>query len=121
MRIFATLIFLWMIPISAYAGTPCDRSDAWSRIVTNDKEVAVKIWYDPQQDGKKSSLVYVWYVYFDGRIEGACVRLPSGDLSPKIYEWLRSGEPSLHSHARYLIEMYGMEQNLLKYAEPLGD
>lgn len=121
MRTLLVLIFMSLAPLSAYAKDPCAGSDQWSRVVSNDAKASVKIWYSPQQDGTKTSYVYVWYVYRDERFEGACVRLDGGGYSPKIYAFLKSGDEYLYAHARNFIEIRALTQGLLKYPDPLGD
>ncbi|MBI2030071.1 hypothetical protein HYT05_00440 [Candidatus Kaiserbacteria bacterium] len=120
MRILAVLILMMFFATPVYAGA-CDSSDEWSRIVVDDAKAAVKIWYDPREDGRETSYVDIWYVYPDERVEGACVRLDAGGYSPHIYQWLKSKDPDSHAHARNVIEVQGLAQKLLKYADPLGD
>lgn len=120
MRTLLVLIFMLAASMPAYADASCLGYEQWPSVVTSDDQAKVKIWFVPQ-DGKKSSHVYVWYTYGDERDEGGCVRLDGGGYSPKIYEWLKSGDQSLYAYARYLIEMYGLLQGVLKYGEELGD
>ncbi len=120
MRILAALILTIFIAMPAYAGA-CDSSDERSSVVTNDTKVAVKIWYDPREDGEETSYVDILYVYSDGKVERACVRLDGGGYSPHIYQWLKSKDPDSHARARNVIEVQGLAQKLLKYADPLGD
>lgn len=121
MRTLLVLIFMFLASLSAYAKDPCLGHGQWPSVVSKDEDAAVQIWYLSRQDGKKTSHVYIWYVYHADRQEGACVRLDGGGYSPNIYEFLKSGDEYLYAHARNFIEIRALTQGLLKYADPLGD